>query len=273
MVAGLILESGTTGLGEYQKNTSSESWYNVTSSLGCGDAGSDPKKVLDCMRSKNATDISAAIPMGGGATGSAAFWPTIDEKVVFSDYAARSAAGRFVQVPILIGNTDYEGGFYATMAAVAGTPYGRTFWEGFSNAVFNCPASNRANVSVKAGLPTWRYRYFGDWPDLRLTTEPDSGAYHGSEISVLFGNLPPEGNGVPAATDEEIAFGRYMRAAWAAFAKDPHRGLRKYGWPTYKPGKKTLIRLAYGNQTGTNAEVPELYDGGCQTTYPARRSY
>jgi cholinesterase len=259
----MIMQSGTTDLKAYSKNTSSEYWYNITSTLGCGDADSDQDSVLKCMRSVNATTITAAIPVEGGPTGFAPFWPTVDEKIVFSDYAARSAAGKFLKVPVLIGNTDYEGGFYATIAAIVGSPLPRSVWTAFSDLIFKCPASHRADTSVKAGVPTWRYRYFGDWPDLRFTTEPDSGAYHSSELSVLFGNLPPEGNGIPASTKEELAVGNYMRGAWAAFAKDPKRGLKRYGWPRYRPEKKTLVRLALGNRTGANVGLPELYDGGC----------
>jgi cholinesterase len=104
----------------------------------------------------------------------------------------------------------------------------------------------------------------GDFPDLELTTFPDSGAYHGSEISVLFDTLG-EGNGLPPPTEAEIAIGNYMRGAWAAFAKDPENGLHCYGggWPQYNTQGKTLIRLAYNDTLGINVVYPTLYDSVC----------
>jgi cholinesterase len=130
------------------------------------------------------------------------------------------------------------------------------------------------NVSLSAGISTWRYRYFGDFPDLRLTTEPDSGVYHSFELAVLFNTLRPAGNGIPPPTDAEMAIGKYMRGAWAAFAKDPANGLNSYrgGWPEYKPGKETLIRLAYNSQTGTNVALQSLYDASCDSTFPVASS-
>lgn len=42
-------------------------------------------------------------------------------------------------------------------------------------------------------------------------------------------------------------------------------GLRKNegGWPQWIPAKKTLVRLAYDNLTGTNLAFPMEYDAGC----------
>ena len=32
------------------------------------------------------------------------------------------------------------------------------------------------------GHPTWRYRYYGDFPNMVITTKPYSGAFHGAEV-------------------------------------------------------------------------------------------
>jgi len=98
---------------------------------------------------------------------------------------------------------------------------------------------------------------------------PDSGAWHSSELPLVFGNYPNATGGVPASTAAELSIGDYMRGAWAAFAKDPVNGLTSYqgGWPMYNPAGNTLIRLAYNNVTGTNLAMPILYDGACHTTF------
>lgn len=266
IVAGLILESGTTALGVYPKNQTAASWYNVTSTLGCGDESSNNTLVLSCMRSKSWESIIAAIPPSNGPTGSAAFWPTIDDTIVFSDYPARSTAGAFSKIPMLIGNNDYEAGFQKTLASLSGLSLPDAAWDAFDNTTFACPASSRANISSTAGIPTWRYRYFGEFSDLRLTSQPDSRAYHTSEIAMLFNTLPYPTDGIPAPTESQLCLAKYLRGAWAAFARDPRNGLNTYGggWPEYDPRTKTLVRLGYNNTIGTNLEQPSLYDSTCE---------
>ena len=99
---------------------------------------------------------------------------------------------------------------------------------------------------------------------------PNSGAWHASELPILF-DTAPTGAGIPASTPAEVAIGSYLRGAWAAFAKDPVHGLSNYtggngtGWPTYDPVGETLVRLGYQNQTGANLGLGNAYDL-CNTT-------
>jgi cholinesterase len=273
IIAGMIEESGTiNGFGTVTKAEANGAWFNVTSTVGCGSASSNSTAVLACMRTKTSAEILNAIPpaaAGAVAGGLGAFAPAVDDITVFSDYDARSAAGNFIKVPLLTGNCDYEAGLFATTAALANVTYPPIFWTEFDLSVFTCPAAERANISIAAGVPTWRYRWFGDFPNLRLTSVPDSGAWHASELPVLFGNYPNATGGVPASTDAELSIGSYIRGAWAAFAKDPVKGLNSYqgGWPEYSPSGNTLIRLAYNNLTGTNLAMPLLYDGACPTKF------
>jgi cholinesterase len=262
IVSGLILQSGTTYLGAFTKETTALGWYHVTSTLGCGDNTTAPDSQLACMRTKSTKAISEAIPLFNQAFGSASFWPTIDEKLVFSDYPARGAAGKFIKVPMLIGNTDYEGGYHKTMASLWDTYLPDSEWDAFNLNIFTCPSAIRANSSVAAGVPAWRYRYFGEFDELALTTEPESRAYHSSELLVLWDTFNAVTGVQPSK--KAIAVGNYMRGAWAAFAKDPKRGLKRYGWPEYDPTGKTLIRLAYNNSVGKHLSEPELYDSMCQ---------
>jgi cholinesterase len=63
-----------------------------------------------------------------------------------------------------------------------------------------------------------------------------NGAWHGSEIALVFGTteLKKKGDDLPA--EKELA--KEMRDAWAGFAKDPDHGLEKLGWPVYDPTSK-----------------------------------
>ena len=126
--------------------------------------------------------------------------------------------------------------------------------------MFECPAARRAALSVKHGNPTWRYRYHGEFPNMELSRNPPSGAYHESEVRQMFDTVVQDQ--IPS-TKEEIALGKYLRQTWAAFAKDPVHGLERYNWPRYNPNGTTLVRLGYNNKVGPNVAMGNLYDWEC----------
>ena len=110
---------------------------------------------------------------------------------------------------------------------------------------------------VKLNIPTWRYRYFGVFPN--LDPLPWLGAYHASEIPLVFGTSALSG----ANTEAEIELSKYMQTAWAAFARDPEKGLENYGWPEYQVDGKTLVILGKNNATTAAFDFAEQYDKVC----------
>jgi len=74
-------------------------WYNVPSTVGCGDPSSNALKLLACMKTKSYNLLLDAIPSISGALGSSPFIPLIDKIVVFSHYLARAAAGNSANFP------------------------------------------------------------------------------------------------------------------------------------------------------------------------------
>jgi carboxylesterase type B len=221
IVAGFIAESGTvfTTGARASSSDAASSWYNVSANLGCGDATSDAATVLSCMRSKDWNDILEAIPS------SISFEPTVDDTVVFSDYTARSVAGNITKKPMMIGSTDWEPGLVQPTFAIENETYPKFLWALYQFDTITCPISYRAVAGVVNKLPTWRYRWFGDFENLKLSTVPDwQGAYHGSEVPIIFGTDMDIQDKVARTTEEE-AISIYMRGAWAAFAKDPVNGL------------------------------------------------
>lgn len=98
IVAGLISHSGTAL--SFTPNTpefSQNSFLTLASSLGCSG-----KDVLPCMRKQdfhailNAT--AKAKPLPTVALSQPVFHPTVDNKIVFSDYRAMSDAGKFAKI-------------------------------------------------------------------------------------------------------------------------------------------------------------------------------
>lgn len=273
IISGMIQESGSI---DHQSSTPREvvehRWFYVTNALGCGDASSDPNEVVQCMRRKDMDEILALIP-GFAVPSNLTFYPAVDDITIFSDYEARSRAGNFSKVPLLIGNTDFEGGLSLALEMdSSATPHSKEYWERDFDQ-FGCTISERSNISTQYDIPTWRYRYFGAWPNMQLTTYPDSGSWHTIDVLGVY-DFIPKGPGIPDETSAQVSTGNYMRGAWAAFAKDPKEGLKTYedGWPVYNPKEDTLIRLAYHNMTGANLGSTYPYDKECNTTFPVYES-
>ncbi|CAG8950196.1 hypothetical protein HYFRA_00008433 [Hymenoscyphus fraxineus] len=255
IAAGFISESGTVFSWSlpYSKAVASKAWFDTVSNAGCGDASSDNATVLSCMQSKSTTDIFNALPAVTGigmVLGS--FGPSVDDTVVFANYTSRTPAA----LPLLIGSNDYEAGLFRTQFALDNITFSDADWDAFNLQAFTCPAGIRANASIAENIPTFRYRYMGEFANTRISA--GSGAYHAAELLLLFNTA----NTNPPSTAEQVSIGDYMRGAWATFAKDPAKGLTNYGWPAYGTGD-SLVRLGYNNLTGTNAVNPSVYDAEC----------
>ncbi|KAF6820306.1 carboxylesterase [Colletotrichum plurivorum] len=258
---GFIPMSGVaTGFGVFTNETVNAKWFNISSNIGCGDNAADHKAVSECMLKKPADEIISkglsASDAGLGSAGGLSFAPTVDDALIFADYSDReSAKGGY-----LIGNLENEAGLFK----LASPDTNATYWLGFNLVAFTCPAARRAARAVAAGHPTWRYRYFGDYPNLAVTTTPPSGAWHASELPVLFDTVPQS---AVKSTPQEVAIGKYLRNAWAAFAKDTESGLVDYdchgSWPEYKTDGNTLNRISFENLTDTNLAPADSYDGLC----------
>jgi carboxylesterase type B len=147
-----------------------------------------------------------------------------------------------------------------------------------TNAGFTCPSAEAAGGRVKNGVPTWRYRYMGVWPNTALA--PGMGAYHSSEIPMVFGATERKPNST-SDTPEQAKLSKNMMHAWAEFAKDPDNGLKNLGWPAYDPAGifatvlqlfrsqlintlgTTLVRLGWQNNSALNFAPNTDYDKSC----------
>ncbi|OIW30085.1 putative carboxylesterase [Coniochaeta ligniaria NRRL 30616] len=265
IVAGFIAESGTvfTPGTPQSADDAAKNWYNVTAAAGCGDATSGASAVLACMKGLDWKKVQGSIKSVSGLSSvSGGFAPAADDIVVFSDYASRSVQGNVTKRPLLIGQNNNEAGLFKVLFALQNVTYPEAEWDFLQTSIYTCPISERAAASVLNGVPTWRYRYFGNFPNLQLSTVPDSGAWHGIETATVFGtDLDIQTVVGRTAAQEQVA--KYVRGAWVAFAKDPTNGLTNYGLPAYNPTKSTLLQLSYNNQTGANTVLPAQYDSSC----------
>ncbi|CAK7219176.1 hypothetical protein SBRCBS47491_003757 [Sporothrix bragantina] len=275
IVAGFICESGTvfTPGTPVSAADASAKWTAIATALGC--TSSDSTEVTECMRAidwQTVQDTSLAVAAASSSSGiagiSSGFGPSVDNIVVFADYAAQSASGSLIKRPLLIGENNDEAGLFKVIFGLTGqTQLSDAEWSFLETSLFTCALSERALASLCNSVPTWRYRYFGNFPDLQLSTVPDSGAWHGIEIPTIFGTDLDIQNAVQRTpAQEQVA--AYVRGMWVAFAKDPVNGLTNYGLPKYNPLAATLLQLAYYNQTGPNTVNPAVYDIGCVIDEP-----
>ncbi|KAE8374525.1 carboxylesterase [Aspergillus bertholletiae] len=261
VVAGLISHSGTAD--SFPVNSpklSAQHWGELTSLMGCKSGD-----VLGCMKRQNATallTLSGKIrpPTGSSAARTQpAFQPTVDNITVFSDYKLLAKAGKFAALPYLAGHNHNEAGFYKTAAWAKGSILPEAEWQAFNKETFTCPTDDAVMARIRASVPAWRFRYFADWNNTRLY--PTSGAYHGVELNMIFGNSVAVTN-IPESA-HQLQLQKVMQRAWAAFVADPHHGLEKLGWPHFSLDGATLIAL--GEQNNPNARLidPSLYNAGC----------
>lgn len=243
IVSGLIPMSGTSlSFLPNTKEYSQSLWYNVSQTVGCGGPNDDPATVLSCVRSRDTSALLAAAarvpPLPSLALNQATFHPTVDNITVFADYEQLSASGAFAKIPVLAGNTDHEDGWYRISGWGARLNFTDAQWDLFAQRAFTCPTAYSTNYRVQHGVPTWRYRYHGDWDSLRLYNgtaglgSRGSAAYHGVDLNIVFGTAA-DVSGLQNSLAQDVTI-KYIQGAWAAFARDSKTGLTKYGWPVYK---------------------------------------
>jgi cholinesterase len=156
---------------------------------------------------------------------------------------------------MLVGNTNYEKGFYENLAKGRGEKLPDNYRPPERDG---CGPHAAALSYRKAGVNSWRYLYSGTWGN---DTAP--GAGHGAEIALVLGTIDHPTR--KKSTPEESKLSLLLRQAWTTFAKDPVHGLTKLGWPLYdeKSADPVLIRLGGKNSADIVYETRSKYDKGC----------
>ena len=273
IAAGLILVSGNVfSFPLNAPGVTDKNWATVVAAVDCNTT-TDHATIMTCMRAVPWPSLKAAAaaikpsPSTSVLRSVPAFYPQADDELVFHDYLARTRAGRFARVPILVGNNHNEAGYYRIPAFSNGgvVPTAEQV-DAFHLESFTCPVAHQASARAAHGVPAWVYRYFGDFENTRLYNGPDgsSGSYHGVDLHMVFGGSE-EVSGLPESRGQgELK--RAMQKAWYAFAKDPWEGLEwRMGWPTWRAGANdSLVALGARNSVPRLAD-PRRFDAPCST--------
>jgi carboxylesterase type B len=170
------------------------------------------------MRTVPARDLENTLSnyIISGAKPSLSFRPVIDEKTFFSNYTERTLAGAVAQIPLITGSNTNEGAGFVPF-----TPDGpgeEVLYNTTQN-IIACPVAELADMRGLANLTTYRYLYAGNFSN--ISPLPWFGAYHSSELPMLFGTHYEYRSN---STEYQWETANAMQALWVSFANDPERG-------------------------------------------------
>ncbi|KAF8504327.1 Carboxylesterase [Russula emetica] len=224
---------------------------------------------LQCLRNVPASAIRAYT----NGRNSSQFTQGVDNVTVFDDPLQRIRTGQVARVPILLGNmqddgTAFEYNTSESLSKFLAKRFGshagsvppdkvRALYPGLSDPQviaaterdlrFRCPAKLWSDAFVSSGISSvYRYTYGATFPNLQPV--PDLGAWHSSELPILFGTFDRS-----TATSAEVELSQSLQTAFANFVKNPNSSPAPH-WPAYEPEVSenaanarthTLAKIAY----------------------------
>ncbi|KAJ7348485.1 Alpha/Beta hydrolase protein [Mycena albidolilacea] len=257
---GYFMQSGNAFLGPLAgfvvQDTAHTGFSFMAVHFGCDPSNGAAE--LDCMRRVSFDKIENFVGQyaQNGTQPALSFGLVPDEKIIFSDYAARAAAGQFARVPAIISNCANE------MSALYPYPVDNLTVGPYEPAVLAldvawwvCPTANTTALRNALGIPVFRYQNAGTYPNLNPLRW--LGAYHASDLPIAFGTYGLLSDLGPT-TPFEAAVSLAMQDHILAFVKDPHSGPQRIGWEPMNasaPHGGTLIRF------GADKEVVQYVNG------------
>jgi len=245
IVKGFIMDSGTaqTSIGGTEAKYSNFTF--IASQFGCGNLASDPAAELACVRKVDGKKIESFIRdrTNAGTVPSLSFTPVPDNKTVYSNVTDRTLNKKIANVPAIIGTNAQDGVPLSQPYSDSGPSFQTQLITGLS--AFFCPATSTTSLRQRAGYTTYRYYYGGNFTN--ISPAPWLGAYHSSELPMLFGTY---GNFRGPSTQLEKQTSEAFQDAYVAFAAS---SVETTGWKKYEHLGDNTIRN-FGNVTGGAAK-------------------
>ena len=227
IVSGNIMGSGTALFEPQSLRLTSDTTYSnfttVAKAFNCTIAA----RQTDCLRNVSWQTIERYL--GTEAAQHFTFLPVADERVVFQDYPQRYEISASSLVPAIIGSNQHELNVFKDHASA-------DILDALANKTFLCTAAKTSQLRQAYSRTTYRYRYDGDFSNISPAGFP--GAYHSSELPLIFGTA---GNFHGESTIYEDIVGVYIQDLWLEFAKDPENGLKKASWGPYSESRAVIL--------------------------------
>lgn len=113
---------------------------------------------------------------------------------------------------------------------------------------FTCPTRSLANIMAGHGTPVYLY-HFVHVPE-GVSMLGDLGAFHGSELPFVFGNMTFLGIKFPSSNNKKVS--KKILGLWTGFA---HTGVPSFedapAWPPYDADKQSYMKLELDMAAGT----------------------
>lgn len=241
----------------------------VAKNLGC-DFPDDPAAELECAQQVPMAEILYWLNSYKDKP-SVSFVPIADEVLLFSDYAARAAAGKISPNPAIFSdcvNNDASLSAFPTSDPAGGLNQTKVVSGTLSGWV--CPTANTSIIRAAANLTTYRYQYAGNFS----SQEPYQwlGGYHAGDLVMNFGTYSYGCTNCTTNHPEvEKATSEAMQDYILAFMKDPVKGPPAMGWLPYTYGGNVLRfgadNIAVQNASGYDIDGP-CYGNGTYNSFP-----
>ncbi|KAK7966690.1 Alpha/Beta hydrolase protein [Apiospora aurea] len=266
LVAGFFLHSGAAVREFAHGDDALQSNFSfVARHVGCGGGDDDHAAAaeLECMRQVPAALLSHFVGAYGDnkTKPGLRFRPTVDGRLIFRNYTARGLAGRISRVPALISTTANEQaslakwnpGLNASLAQPSSSghnnpPPDQAKLDKTTLSDFVCVAREAAAVRAARNLTTYRYQWAGNWTN--LTPYTWMGAYHASDMPMVFGTYDLRGGATAGQRRAAEALQDYV----FAFLEDPEDGIRRHlGWrradvaPSRDDDEQRMVRFVGGD--------------------------
>ncbi|TKX20191.1 hypothetical protein C1H76_7692 [Elsinoe australis] len=265
---GAILQSGQYSYRRTSPQVGFGPWLNLTATLNCPGSFSNN---LTCVRAANASTVKDIIQRN-----QLTFNPGVDNLTLVQNPAQARRSGNIAFVPVLAGTNSQEGRVFqigqndtrqflistfgnnetvinAFLAAYPqgqgglNTPYD-VISQIFTEFAFQCPQAAMLNDSATGRIPSWRYYFNASFANTQAL--PNLGAYHASEIPIVFRTYDKVNT-----TVQEYALTQYMQSVWGRFARNPQGGP---GWNAVDVGVAAPILVgANGIETGGLYQGPD----------------
>lgn len=218
------------------------------------------------MRNIEAEKLPSGMGMGGA-------WPIVDGYVIPDDQFKLYEAGRYNDVPILVGYNSDEGASFSRektpgeyfagvrlrygkfsddliKAYPAGeTTVPKTARDLARDAAFGWQTWSWARLQSRTGKSKVYYYYFDQHPDYpKDSPRYGYGSPHGQDVAYVFMHLDPSN---PQTTESDLEISEAMGTYWTNFAKHGHpNGEGVPNWPVFSEANPVVMYLGPTAHTG-----------------------